>query len=42
MKTLTLNKLMNGLTIALFIGLAIIITYNISIYGICSTASFEF
>lgn len=42
MKTLTLNKIMNGLTITLFLALAIIITYNISVYGICSTASFEF
>jgi hypothetical protein len=43
MKTLTLNKLMNGLTITLVIGLAIIITYTISTYGgVCSSASFTF
>jgi hypothetical protein len=43
MKTLTLNKLMNGLTITLVIGLVVIIAYNISTYGgVCSSASFTF
>ena len=42
MKTLTFNQAMNGIGIAIFLVLAVIVTYNISVYGICSSASFEF
>lgn len=42
MKKITLDQVMNGIGLGLIIMFTALIIFNISVYGISNTASFEF